>query len=243
MTVQTDLTRGQAWVDIILMLGLIIATTFALSTLTVLFLGEIKLPVILVVQGMVVLLAIHILLRHRGQRWIDVGLRTFRSADLSRAGVALLSCLAANFVFSSMGLLFHPERLQQHVESLKYISGLLAELPFSGLVAMLMFVGVYEELAARGFLLTRCRIGLAGSWAPILVSSLLFGLGHMYQGLIGVIQTTLIGIILATFTVRWGTLWPAILAHTALDTLSILIIKNLPMWPSTPGATASPFIP
>jgi membrane protease YdiL (CAAX protease family) len=66
-----------------------------------------------------------------------------------------------------------------------------------------------------------------GVWAPVLVSSVLFGLGHVYQGWIGVAQTTVIGAIFAIFTVRWATLWPAIMAHAALNTLSVAALTGV----------------
>jgi membrane protease YdiL (CAAX protease family) len=91
----------------------------------------------------------------------------------------------------------------------------------------MFFVGVYEELTARGFLLARCRTAFDGVWAPVLLSSLLFGLGHVYQGWIGVVQTTVIGTVFAVYTVRWGTVWPAILAHALLNTLSVITLAGL----------------
>ena len=78
------------------------------------------------------------------------------------------------------------------------------------------FVGFYEEVVARGFLLARCRVLLHTRWAAVLLSSLLFGLAHLYQGWGGVVLTAIVGAVFAGITLRWGTLWPVILAHAGL---------------------------
>jgi membrane protease YdiL (CAAX protease family) len=97
----------------------------------------------------------------------------------------------------------------------------------TAVAATMFLVGAYEELSARGFLLARCRAALGGVWPPVLLSSLVFGLGHLYQGVLGVLQTAVIGVILALYTVHWGTLWPAIIAHALLNTLSIAALEGM----------------
>ena len=48
-----------------------------------------------------------------------------------------------------------------------------------------------------------------------------------YQGLYGVVQTALLGLVLAVFTLRWRTLWPAILAHAAVNILSVVQLREI----------------
>jgi membrane protease YdiL (CAAX protease family) len=121
-----------------------------------------------------------------------------------------------------------PQDTRGHLIELQAIASRVADgLPLTVVAAVMFFVGVYEELTARGFLLARCLAALDGVWAPVLLSSVLFGLGHFYQGWIGVLQTAVFGVILATFTVRWRTLWPAILAHAMVNTLSIAALAGL----------------
>jgi membrane protease YdiL (CAAX protease family) len=62
---------------------------------------------------------------------------------------------------------------------------------------------------------------------PIVFSSVLFGLGHFYQGIYGIVQTALFGAVLAALTLRWGTLWPAIFAHAAVNMLSVVELGNI----------------
>ncbi len=70
-----------------------------------------------------------------------------------------------------------------------------------------------------------CRCN--GVWAPVVVSSVLFALGHVYQGWVGVSQTTLTGAIFAASRMPWTTLWPAIMTHAALNTFSVLAMTDM----------------
>jgi len=46
-------------------------------------------------------------------------------------------------------------------------------------VFVLLWVAVYEEVLARGMLLGRARVLALAPWQAVLVSALLFGLGHL----------------------------------------------------------------
>ncbi len=210
-------------------LGVIIISALLIQSVAAIISPRLVLPMLILGQGLVVLAALRVMLARRAERWADIGLRPFRFEDAGRAVLALLSCFAANLVFSVLMQLIQPGILEQHARRLeRLVAQLDLALPFAGLVGAVVFVAVYEELVARGFLLARCRAALPGTWPPILVSSVLFGLGHVYQGGIGFAQTTMVGIVLALFTLRWGTLWPAILAHAAMDLVSITVLRSAP---------------
>jgi membrane protease YdiL (CAAX protease family) len=76
--------------------------------------------------------------------------------------------------------------------------------------------GVCEETLFRGFLLWYFAVW-AGTAGGILLSSLVFGLGHLYLGRAHVLKTTLAGIFFACLVVASESLWPAILVHVAMD--------------------------
>jgi membrane protease YdiL (CAAX protease family) len=60
-----------------------------------------------------------------------------------------------------------------------------------------------------------------------LVSSLIFGLGHTYQGWFGVMKTTVAGICLAILVLLTRSVWPAIIAHAGIDTASLVALHFL----------------
>ena len=183
---------------------------------------------IIVVQGLVILAGLQAILRWRGIRWPDLGLVRPVAQDVPRALIILLAVFAGNGLFAGLVMLASPGTLEQHHARLGEVAGfLVGGLPFLAIAAAMLFVAVYEELLARGFLLQRSRLLIAGIWGPVLLSSLLFGLGHGYQGWIGIAQTALVGIILARATLYWGTLWPAIIAHAVLNTVALSILQTL----------------
>ena len=51
--------------------------------------------------------------------------------------------------------------------------------------------------------------------APLLVTSVLFGLCHAYQGPWRIAETAVFGLILGAFFLWLRTIWPLVLAHAA----------------------------
>lgn len=85
--------------------------------------------------------------------------------------------------------------------------------------------GVAEELAFRGFLLFYLATFLPGlgTSVAVLASSAVFGFGHLYQGVRGVVLTAVIGLVLASLYVLSGSLLVPMVVHAALD-LRLLVI-------------------
>jgi len=79
--------------------------------------------------------------------------------------------------------------------------------------------GVCEEILYRGLLLATL-VPLVGTWPAVAISSLIFGLGHAYQGIAGIVKTGLTGLVLAWFTVSSGSLFIAMVLHTVVDLTS-----------------------
>ncbi len=140
-----------------------------------------------------------------------------RSAAIG-IGLALASVLAlVQFVaFRQLGRV-PPERRGRLAEiARKLMPQNLAEaLAF---VALVCTVSVCEELLFRGFAFSAFQRVFGGSAAAaILGSSILFGVGHFYQGRRGVANTSVLGAIFAAVRLWTGSLVPAILAHLAVD--------------------------
>jgi membrane protease YdiL (CAAX protease family) len=100
-----------------------------------------------------------------------------------------------------------------------------------GMLAMYLVLGwtlaaFGEELAYRGYLLTRVGEALGGGRTALVVavlgSSLLFGLAHSEQGSIGVLVVTLDALAWAGLRLHFKTLWAPILAHGFNNTLGFI---------------------
>jgi uncharacterized protein len=86
-----------------------------------------------------------------------------------------------------------------------------------------------EEMVYRGYLLNRMADllgGKRGAWIiSLLLTSILFGLAHLYQGISGVIATGLSGLVFGAFYLADDrNLWPAIIAHGVYDTVGFIMI-------------------
>jgi len=79
-----------------------------------------------------------------------------------------------------------------------------------------------EEFLFRGFLLTELHDWLDSFLWAWLASSVAFGLAHCYQGWSGMIRAGLLGALLAYPVVRYGSLYPSMLAHWMIDTGALL---------------------
>jgi len=87
-------------------------------------------------------------------------------------------------------------------------------------LALAITAGLCEEFLYRGFsMAVLSRLGLQ-AWAVVLLSAILFGLAHSYQGRGGVVMTLLIGLALGASRISYDSLVPAILWHTAVDVVA-----------------------
>lgn len=84
--------------------------------------------------------------------------------------------------------------------------------------------GICEELLYRGVVLYALRhtfphLALAGA---VIISALIFGLGHAYQGWVGVLATAVLGAVLAVVYVATGSLLVPISVHILLDLRAVV---------------------
>jgi membrane protease YdiL (CAAX protease family) len=87
-------------------------------------------------------------------------------------------------------------------------------------LALAITAGICEEFLYRGFTLAvLARLG-SPAWLAILLSSLLFGLAHLYQGRGGLVSTMLIGAVLGTGRIVYDSLVPVIFWHSAVDVVA-----------------------
>jgi membrane protease YdiL (CAAX protease family) len=92
--------------------------------------------------------------------------------------------------------------------------------------------GVGEEIAYRGYaiLMLAPLIGVGGA---AVLTSLVFGALHGYQGWLGTVRTAAMGGFLAWGFIASGSLWPAIVAHTAIDLLAGIVLGEKLLSPTS----------
>src|SRR5260370_15873487 len=87
-------------------------------------------------------------------------------------------------------------------------------------LALAITAGLLEEVLYRWVAIAvLVRVGLQ-AWAAVLVSSLLFGVAHSYQGRGGIVMTLVIGLVLGSSRLTYDSLVPAIFWHSAVDVVA-----------------------
>ena len=104
-------------------------------------------------------------------------------------------------------------------------------------ILLSLSAGVCEEILFRGFLIRLLHDGalalpLAGALA---LSSLLFGLGHAYQGFKGMLGTAIAGLAMGLLFLLTGNLIPAMVLHAVLDMQVVYVL-----WPPSAKSAQRP---
>jgi membrane protease YdiL (CAAX protease family) len=163
----------------------------------------------------------------RSLNWNAVGLR--RPKNWWK--VLLLAILSAVVISVLVNLLFGPvvERLAGNSPSNTRFENVRGNLPvLMGWLSVAWTLAAFgEEMVFRGYFMNRIYDlignGRTGWILALLLSSLLFGVGHGYQGLAGAIGTAEVGLLLgAVYLVSRRNLWMNILCHGFIDSISLI---------------------
>jgi len=93
--------------------------------------------------------------------------------------------------------------------------------------------GFLEEVLVVGYLITRLQQLRLRSWAAVGGSALLRGSYHLYQGFGGFLGNVVMGVVFGAFFLRFKRLWPLIVAHTLIDTVTLVgypLLKGHVSW-------------
>jgi membrane protease YdiL (CAAX protease family) len=87
--------------------------------------------------------------------------------------------------------------------------------------------GFCEEVLFRGYLQKQFTRLLRNRWVALAVVSILFGLGHGYEGSQRMVLIALLGLSFGILSMWRKSLRPAMMAHTMQDTVSGLLLRAL----------------
>jgi membrane protease YdiL (CAAX protease family) len=86
--------------------------------------------------------------------------------------------------------------------------------------------GVVEEVLYRGLLLAAALSAGLSPVAAMVLTSILFGVAHLYQGWPGIVLTAVVGFAMALLVVPTGSLVMAIVVHVLLDVRAFLLVPG-----------------
>lgn len=112
-------------------------------------------------------------------------------------------------------------------------------------VVVALTAGFCEEFLYRGWLLSITGFALKSVWLGLLISSILFGFAHLYQGRTGIISTGVLGLVFGLIYLASGSLLPGQILHTLLDLNNGLAFskKAPPLRLQCPSGSLLPAIP
>lgn len=136
-------------------------------------------------------------------------------------GVAIVIATGALLAVQTVTLWNDPEKLANVRRQLGELRDLLPRgtREQRWWIAMSITVGVCEELLYRGYLIAVLDVFLE-LWQSVLLSTVAFGLIHIYQGRSGILKTGAFGLVLAGLFLLTGSLWAPILIHMVMDIAS-----------------------
>lgn len=159
----------------------------------------------------------------RAQSALDFGWRFDRVALVyTLMGIPML--FTANVVVGAVFTLF--DLRQNQMASYPLHAGDISGQVLFGVAAALI-APLGEEIVFRGYWLERLR-GWWGSAVAISISSLLFAVAHTWSASEGatvlVIQTLVMGGLLAWLRIASGSVWPAVCAHATNNAVAISVL-------------------
>jgi CAAX protease family protein len=96
-------------------------------------------------------------------------------------------------------------------------------------VVLVAVVALAEETIFRGYLMLRFQAVLRGSARAVLLSSVIFSLGHGYEGSVGLVTVGVMGAVFAIIYLWRRSLVAPVVMHFLQDFLSIVLLPFLGM--------------
>jgi len=82
--------------------------------------------------------------------------------------------------------------------------------------------GFAEELVMRAYMIPRLERLLGSTWISLLVTTILFASYHTYQGVYGVFNAVIVGLVYGGAFCLIRRIWPVVVAHAIADVVGVL---------------------
>lgn len=134
--------------------------------------------------------------------------------------------VAATIVLAALGILFKLAHLSSPEKTITQLAPQNAG-QFLLWILLSISAGICEELAFRGYLLQQFAYLGRRISVGVLLSSLIFGVAHGYEGVSGMIAITVYGALFCVLAIRRGSLRAGMMAHAWHDIFSGIALMIL----------------
>jgi len=182
--------------------------------------NEVYYPTMIV--QLITMLLVFVAVRSEKVNLSDLGMHGFSRWTILQAVVFVM---AANLILSVLQLAL----FAQSPGSFNEITGIIPQTSFARWIWVILcaIVAVSEEMAFRGYILTRItRLAGGRVWVGVLTATIAFASGHLYQGVGGLVIIAIYGLMFAGLYLYTGSLYPGIIAHFLQDA-TILLVPGL----------------
>ncbi len=166
-------------------------------------------------------------LRRRGKSFRDIAGERWKSASdfLRDFGIAFGFWIAAIIILSILSSLLRARGMSEAARLLAP-RGLFESILW---VALAVTAGICEETIFRGYLQRQFVAWTHSAPAGVVLSAVLFGAGHIYQGAKATIVIGVYGLMFGILAEARQNLRPGMMAHAWHDTITGLIIRFVPV--------------
>jgi membrane protease YdiL (CAAX protease family) len=157
-----------------------------------------------------------------------VGVVGWKSADLMRT-IVLGAALYFPFllVISYIERLLSAAGLSQPSVPAPALFDIQGHWEMALAVVLVAVVAVSEETIFRGYLMARLNVATKSMTMAVLLSAVLFALGHGYEGSLGVVTVGVMGIVFSLLYLWTKSLVTPIVLHFLQDFIAIVVLRYL----------------
>lgn len=137
-------------------------------------------------------------------------------------GLLLIILLSSVFSYGIYQVIHSEEARQETKKAMSSVAWLMPKTKPQLVIFILgvcVSAGIAEEIVYRGYLLPMLMQHM-NTYLAVLISSLIFGLPHIYQGISGVLKTALLGGVFCIIVLLFDSLLLAMVCHFLIDAYS-----------------------
>jgi uncharacterized protein len=143
--------------------------------------------------------------------------------DVAAAGLFWIFSLMVLAALAVILSFLHLESAQKQISQLAPASVAEAAL----WIALSISAGICEEFVFRGYLQQQFARATGRPWVGVLVSALLFGSAHGYEGIAGMLMITVFGALFSLLAIKRNSLRAGMIAHGWHDSFTGLLLWAL----------------